>query len=120
MEEQGQYLYIIGVGSSDDWKAGRGSIYHIEARNGEKAIPVFTTPEKGQAYIQANLSQLQAHVDTLENVPASHLTPVTEGRFSIMPYGAEVIAKWAAALGIDYLVRDPQSGSEQEIMRLPK
>jgi hypothetical protein len=22
MEEQGQYLYIIGVGSADDWKAG--------------------------------------------------------------------------------------------------
>ena len=42
--KQGEYLYVIGVGNSEDWEAGRGSFYCTEDRNGEKALPVFTTP----------------------------------------------------------------------------
>ena len=44
--EQGDHLHLIGVGNSEDWAAGRGSLYYIEDNNGEKCLPVFTTPER--------------------------------------------------------------------------
>jgi hypothetical protein len=44
--EQGDHLHLIGVGTSEDWAAGRGSLYYIEDKNGEKCLPLFTTPER--------------------------------------------------------------------------
>ncbi len=117
---QGEYLHIIGVGGSDDWEAGRGSFYFIEDKNGEKALPVFTTGETAVAYARANLDSPKAFMEMLESVPASHVGPLTEGRFVIMPLGKEDVAWVAASLKADYLVRDPRPGHEQEILRFSK
>jgi hypothetical protein len=113
------YFYLIGMGNEQDWQAGRGSIYYVEDRNGEKAVPVFTTSERVQKYIVANFGNPQAHMDMIESLPKSHIQPLTEGRFSVIPLKADGVAQVVAAmLEADYLVRDPRPGDEQEILRL--
>ena len=52
--EQRHLLYVIGVGDAEDRQAERGSIYYIEDRNGEKALPVFPAPEGANQYRRAN------------------------------------------------------------------
>ncbi len=113
-----EHLYVIGVGNAEDWQAGRGSIYYTEAPNGEKAMPVFTTSEKGERHIRANFGVPGAHMDMLESLPASHIEPLTEGRYIIMQLDAEGVGQAAALVGADYLIRDPRPGGEQEILRL--
>lgn len=54
--EQRHLLYVIGVGDVEDRQAGRGSIYYIEDRNGEKALPVFPAPEEANQYRRANFA----------------------------------------------------------------
>ncbi len=116
MDKSG-YLHIIGIGGSEDWEAGRGSVYYIEDKNGERALPVFTTGEAAHAHVKANFDRPEAHMAMLESVPASHVGPLTEGRFVIMPLGQEDVARVAASLEADYLIRDPRPGDEQEILR---
>ena len=111
-------LYIIGLGNEKDWEAGRGSLYYIKDENGEKCVPVFTTVEGVQGYIVANFNLPEAHMDMMEGMPKSHIRPLTEGRFIIMPLPSEQVIRAAAMVGADYLMRDPRPGSEQEIMRL--
>jgi len=113
-----EYLHVIGLGSREDWQAGRGSIYYIEDRKGEKAMPVFTTPEKVKQYISANIDAPNAHMDMLESVPESHVGPLTEGGFIVMPLDEEGVAQAAAMVGADYLIRDSRLGEQQEILRL--
>ena len=117
--EQDEYFYIIGVGSSGDWEAGRGSLYYIEDRKGEKALPVFTTPEKIEEYARATLNSPGAHVSMLESIGASSASaPLTGGRFSLMPLKADAVVRAAASIGADYMIRNPRPGTEQEILRL--
>jgi hypothetical protein len=111
--------HIIGLGTSEDWEAGRGSLYYIEDKNGETCVPVFTSVERVQEYIATNFGDPKAHMDMLESLPPSHTTPLTEGRFIFMPFdAARRLLEAAAIVGADYLLRDPRPGSEQEIMRL--
>lgn len=117
--EQGEYLYLIGVGSLEDWEAGNGSLYYIEDRKGEVALPVFTIPEKIEEYAAANLNSPGAHMSMLESLgAASTSAPLTEGRFILMPFKPDVIARAAASVKAAYLIRDPRPGTEQEIIRL--
>jgi hypothetical protein len=48
--ETEEHLHVIGMGSAADWEAGRGSFYYIEDKNGEKCIPVFTSPERADRF----------------------------------------------------------------------
>jgi hypothetical protein len=116
--EQADYLHVIGLGSSADWEAGRGAIYHIMDDNGEKGLPVFRTAEGAERYGQANFNVPDAHMDMLESIPASHADLLTKGRYVIMPLDAEQLAKVVSMVEADYLIRDPRPGSEQEILRL--
>ncbi len=115
---QGELLYIIGVGNEADWEAGRGSLYYIEDNNDERALPVFTTSELANDFIQTNFSTPEAHMQMLESVGARHAAPLTAGQFMIMPVRNEGLAKAAAVVDADYLLRDIRPGDEQEIMRL--
>jgi hypothetical protein len=56
----------------------------------------------------------------LGSVPVSHLNPLTEGRFVILPLDAQGLGQWAAAVGADYLVRDLRPGKHQEMLRFDK
>ncbi len=116
MEEE--YFYVIGLGNEEDWQAGRGSVYYIEDRNGEKGVPVFTAPEKAEQYIRANFHSPEAHMSMLESVPESHVEPLTRGRYVVMPLEAAGVVRAALLAEADYLVRDPRPGHEQEILRL--
>ncbi len=114
-----EYLHIIGMGSEADWEAGRGSLYYIEDNNDGRALPVFTTSELANDFIQTNFSTPEAHMQMLESVGASHAAPLTAGQFMIMPVRNEGLAKAAAMVDADYLLRDIRPGEdEQEIMRL--
>ena len=115
-----KYNYIIGIGNTSDWEAGRGSLYYIEGRDGKKYLPLFTTPEKVQGFIEANFNQPMAHMSMLESVGLSHARPLTKGRVIIMPVDDKGVARAALIMDADYLVRDPRPGRHQEVMRLPK
>jgi hypothetical protein len=121
--EQGEYVYIIGLGSQADWDSGRGSLYCIEDKNGETVLPVFTTPERLKAYGRANFDTPEAYMQMLESLGANvdtHAPPLQAGRYIIMPVDNKALALAAATIDADYLLRDPRPGTEQEILRLPK
>jgi hypothetical protein len=118
MAEQEEYQYILALGSPTDWDAGKGSLYYIEDKNGEKGMPVFTTPERAEHHARANFESAEAHMQMFESVPVSHIPPLTEGRFMVMPLGIEDVARAAAMADVDYLIRDPRPGDQQEILRL--
>jgi hypothetical protein len=117
---KGGDLHIIGVGSREDWEAGRGSIYYIEDWRGETCLPVFTTPERAQSYVDANFNAPEAHMAMLESVGAAHAKPLTEGRYILMPLDTDHVAQAAAMVDADYLLRDPRPGEQQEILRFDK
>jgi hypothetical protein len=120
MAEQEEYLHIIAVGTPADWDAGKGSLYYIEDKNGEKALPVFTTAERAEKFGRANFESAEAHMQMFESAAVSHIPPLTEGQFMIMPLGIEHVAKAALTADMDYLIRDPRPGTVQEILRVPK
>jgi hypothetical protein len=117
---ENELLHIIAIGNEDDWKAGRGSLYYIEDKDGETALPVFTTGELANEFVQANFSTPEAHMQMLESAGASRAAPLTAGSYMIMPVRSESLARAAAMVNADYLVRDLRPGEQQEIMRLPK
>ena len=119
--EPGERLYIIGLGGSEDWQAGRGSLYYIEDRDGAMVLPVFTSPEKAQGHVRSYLEAPEAHMQMLESLGASaelHAKPLTQGRFIVMPLDSQTLAKAAAAMRADYLVGDLRPGEEQEVLQL--
>lgn len=119
MEHEGEYLYLIGVGNLEDWESGRGSLYYIEDRQSKKALPVFTTPEKIEEYARTNLNSPGAHMSMLESLgAASTSAPLTDGRFSLFPLKPDMVARAAASIQADYMIRDPRPGADQEIIRL--
>ena len=120
MSEREEYVYIIGVTSSEDWGEGRGSLYYIEDRHGERAMPVFTTPDAVERHMAANFGAPQAHMEMLESLAGTpgYVEPLTAGRFIVMPVTHELLIEAALRNGMDYLVRDPRPGSQQEILRL--
>ena len=115
-----EYMYIIRVGSLEDWERGLGSLYWIEDRKGERCMPVFTTREGVERFIEANFSRPESHMQMLESIAGtpSHAEPLTAGRFVIMPVDEDLLIRTALRMGIDYLQRDIRPGAEQEILRL--
>ena len=119
--KDGEHVYIIGLGSSEDWEEGHGSLYYIEDKNGEIALPVFTTPEAAESYVQANFDTPKAYMEMLESLGAnveSHVPPLAEPRVIFMPMDIQGLARAAALIEADYLIRGLDPDSEPEIMRL--
>jgi hypothetical protein len=113
-----EHLHVIGLGNREEL-AGRAWQYLLyRGSQRREGHPVFTTPEKVERYVRANFDAPKAHMDMLESVPESHVKPLTEGRYIVMPLDAAGVAQAAAIAGADYLVRDPRPGDEQEILRL--
>ena len=79
---------------------------------------MFSTPERAERYIAAKIDTPKAHMDMLESLPESHIEALTEARFALMPLDADGLARAAAMVGADYLIRNPRPGGQQEIMRL--
>ncbi len=79
---------------------------------------MFTTGEAAEAHVKANFHIPKAHMEMLESVPVSHVGPLTGGRCIIMPLDREGVARVAALLNADYILRDPRPGNEQEILRV--
>jgi len=115
---QDDVLYhVIGLGGREDWEAGRGSLYWILDRNGEHALPVFTTPEGARSYWTAN-SGVRERLEMADTTPMTHQGPLLENRIILLPLDERGVALVAERVGADYLIRDPRPGSEQEILRL--
>jgi hypothetical protein len=109
MEEQ-YFHHIIGLGNWEDWEAGRGSYYYIEGRNGETYLPVFTTRERADSYIQSSLDTPRAHREMLERMGITYAPPMTAERYLVMMFSPEGVAKAAASVGANYLARDILTG----------
>ncbi|MBA3424594.1 MAG: hypothetical protein H0U04_08630 [Rubrobacter sp.] len=114
---QDELLYVIGLGGREDWEAGRGSVYWIEAPNGEHALPVFTTPEGAHKYWEAN-SGVRERLELADSTPTTHQGPLLQNRITLLPLDGKGLALAAARVDADYLIRDIQAGAEQEILRL--
>ncbi len=118
--QQGEYLYVIGVGDAEDWEAGRGGFYYVEDSKGDQALPVFTTRERAEIYVTDNLHGPEAYLSMLESAGTVGAEALTEGRFVLMPLSPEGAVKAALATGVSYLIRDPRPGGNQDILRLPR
>jgi hypothetical protein len=108
-----QLLYVIGLGSREDWDAGRGSLYWIEDPNREHALPVFTTREKAERYWAAN-SDAGDRLDMAENagLPVTHQGPLLQNRFVVMAMWPETLA--LAAEQVDAYYPDAASEARQQ------
>jgi hypothetical protein len=113
-------LYLICVGTADDWveRSGGGVYYFVAA--GEKYIPVFTTLERAKRYMAAKLQEPGAHLDLLESGGVENAAAVTAGDFSSLEMDIELVAELAADMDADWLIRDPRPGDQQEVLRVPK
>jgi hypothetical protein len=109
--------YVIGLGDREDWEAGRGSLYWIEAPNGEHALPVFTTPEGTSSYWKAN-SGVRERLQMADTTPTTHQGPLLQNRITLLSLNERGVALAAERVRADYLIRDPRPGAEQEILRL--
>jgi hypothetical protein len=67
--------YVTGLGDLEDWDAGRGSPYWIEALNGGHALPVFTTPEGVRSHWTAN-SGVRERLEMADTTPTTHQGPL--------------------------------------------
>jgi hypothetical protein len=83
-------------------------------------MPVFTTGERAREFARLIFGSAEAHMQMFESVPVSHIPPLTEGRFMVMPLGIEDMVEAALRADVDYLTRDPRPGEQQEILRLSK
>ena len=115
-----EHLYIIAIGSEEDWRAGHRSAYCIEDGGGERALPVFTTLEGAERYINENFSNLDAYMQTFESAVKQRTVPLVAKRFTAMQLDTPRVAEIAVAVEADYLLRDPQPGPEQEVLRSEK
>jgi hypothetical protein len=114
------YNYIIGIGNTEDWEAGRGSLYYIEGNDGERYLPIFTKPEGASDYATTYLDDPAANLQMIEGGPLSHAGPLLSRHRIIMPFDVERIAKAAATIDAGYLLRNPRPGRAQEVLRLTK
>ncbi len=80
---------------------------------------IFTLSALGAQRVgtEANFNAPEAHMAMLESLGAAYAEPLIEGRFIIMPLDPNGVAKVAASVDADYLVRDPRPGEQQEILR---
>lgn len=114
-------VHVIGVGDEADGAAGRASIYYIEDKGGLRAMPIFSSASLAREHIMSCLAENtpQEHMSMMEGLPAEHVGPLTEGRFSVLgvpwPQG---LAELVWRCDVDYLVRDLRPGAGQEIMAL--
>jgi hypothetical protein len=121
MSKKGQDSYwICFVGHDEDFEAGRASLHYVEDPRGEWCLLLFPTRKKAERFVQANFDTPESHISMLEGTPESHLSPLTAGRFMVAQVPNEEIVELALEAGIDYLVRDPRPGTEQEVLRLDK
>jgi hypothetical protein len=116
-QDQDRY-WICFCGGAQDFEAGRASLHYVEDSRGERCLLVFSTYERAQAFVEANLGVPESHISMLEGTPVSHLTPLTAGRFAVAKVPNEEIIELALEAGIDYLQRDIKPGPEQEVLRL--
>lgn len=108
---------MIGLGSPSDWQTGTGSFYYIEDRRNERALPVFTTQEAVDQYIEQTLDRPEEHRGMLESIGLLRPPALAEGNFVVMPFAAEAVEEAAAKVGAHYLIRNPRPGDQQEIRR---
>ena len=118
--QQGEYLYVIGLGDAEDWKARRGGFHYVEDCKDDRALPVFTTRERAEGYVAGNLHGPDAYLSMLEGAGMVGAEALTESRFVMIPLSPGGAVKAALAMGGSYLIRDPQPGGKQDILRLPE
>lgn len=122
--DHGEYLYVIGIGGREEWETGRGSIYYIEDKNHETALPVFETAEEAKRYAEIALNTPQAFMQMLESSEVGvggDTSALMSGSTVIMPFGVEGIAKVAAQVDADYLVKGLLGpADEQRTLRFSK
>jgi hypothetical protein len=81
-------------------------------RNGEKYLPVFTTRERADNYIQASLESPQAYMEMLQRIGITYAPPLTAGRYLVMMFSPEGVAEAASRVGAKHLARDILSGDQ--------
>jgi hypothetical protein len=53
-----------------------------------------------------------------DTTPTTHQGPLLQNRITLLPLDEMGVAKAAASVEADYLIRDLRPGAEQEILRL--
>ena len=66
--DSGENLYVISFSSPAYREARRKNLYYIEDKGGENYLPVFTTPESADEFVQARSATPEAHARMLESL----------------------------------------------------
>ena len=100
-----------------DLRGSGHNLYWIEAPNGERALPVFTTAEGARQYWKAH-SGVRERLEMAETIPTTHQGPLLQNRITPLSLRTKGLAMAATSVGAGYLIRDIREGDEQEILRL--
>jgi hypothetical protein len=115
-----EYYYVIGTG---DPKEDVESVawYYIEHDKGFDVIPLFSTPEKAERYIELPLQHPSAYVGVLESIGTSNpkvLESYQDDKYFVAPLDREGVAKLMVLLETTTIVLDAEVGKENPTLRL--
>ena len=107
--EPEQNLHVIVLLDAEGRETG---LYYIEDRDGEKALPVFTTAGRVEDYLRAIFERrTEPHPSAIVDIMRESQAPaLTEGRFVVTTLGADALEEARAAVGAEYVIWDPPPG----------
>jgi hypothetical protein len=112
--KQAELLYVIRVGDSADWQAGRGGLYYVLDDKGEKGVPVFSEPKRAERYVEAKVLDPDAHLEhKLGDAAPDYVRALAEGRLIIERLECAQVVQAAASVGAHYLIRDARPGQQE-------
>jgi len=114
-----KYYYVIGTGNPEDVESC--AWYYIEHNKGFNVIPLFSTPEKAERYINGPLQHPSAYMEVVEGISISNpkvLESYQDDQYFVAPLDMEGLAELMVQLKTTTIVLDAEVGKENPALRL--
>ena len=120
---EGLQLLVIAVGGEikhpDNRELVGRDFYHF-IRDGEKVIPVFTTPERFREYVRVSIVEGDAHgyMDMMVGGDAARARALAEEHFTGIGMSVPELRDYAERVGADLIILDPRPGESCKAWRV--
>jgi len=115
-----EYYYVIGTGDPKE-DVESMAWYYIEHDKGFDVIPLFSTPEKAERYIEGPLQHPSAYMGALESIGCSNpkvLESYQDDQYFVAPLDTERLAKLMVLLDTSTIVLDAEVGKDNPTLSL--
>jgi hypothetical protein len=117
-------LFVIAIGGElhheDDPDLVGYDFYHFINGDGEKVIPVFSTPERFREYVRENIVEggARAHMNLMETGDERTARALAEERFTGVAMSVPKLRKHTEGVGADLIILDPRRGEPCKAWRV--